>query len=138
MPEVPPGSVEARSARPARILVVDDEAGVRDVLRDLLAGEGYTVLEAPDGRAGLALSQTEPVDLVLSDVSMPGMSGWEVAGAIHARFPHVPVGLITGWGDRLDADELARHGVRFVVAKPFEAVEVLHRVGEALAAGDAV
>jgi signal transduction histidine kinase/CheY-like chemotaxis protein len=138
MPEVPPGSVEARSARPARILVVDDEAGVRDVLRDLLGGEGYTVLEAPDGRAGLALSQTEPVDLVLSDVSMPGMSGWEVAGAFHARFPHVPVGLITGWGDRLDADELARHGVRFVVAKPFEAVEVLHRVGEALAAGDAV
>jgi signal transduction histidine kinase/ActR/RegA family two-component response regulator len=138
MPEVPPGSVEARSARPARILVVDDETGVRDVLRDLLGGEGYTVLEAPDGRAGLALSQTEPVDLVLSDVSMPGMSGWEVAEAFHARFPHVPVGLITGWGDRLDADELARHGVRFVVAKPFEAVEVLHRVGEALAAGDAV
>jgi CheY-like chemotaxis protein len=69
---------------------------------------------------------------------MPGMSGWEVAEAFHARFPHVPVGLITGWGDRLDADELARHGVRFVVAKPFEAVEVLHRVGEALAAGDAV
>ncbi len=138
LPETPPGSIEARSARPARILVLDDEAGVRDVLRDLLGGEGYTVLAAPDGRAGLALSETEPVDLVLCDVSMPGMSGWEVAEAFHARFPHVPVGLITGWGDRLDADELARHGVRFVVAKPFEAVEVLHRVGDALAACDAV
>ena len=136
MPEPPPGSVALRPMRPARVLVVDDEAGVRDVLRDLLGGEGYTVLDAPDGRAGLALSETEPIDLVLSDVSMPGMSGWEVAEAFHARFPHVPVGLITGWGDRLDAAELERHGVRFVVAKPFEAAEVLHRVGDALAAVD--
>ena len=50
----------------------------------------------------------------------------------------MPVGLITGWGDRLDAAELTRHGVRFVVAKPFEAAEVLHRVGDALAAADEV
>jgi signal transduction protein with GAF and PtsI domain len=49
--------------------------------------------------------------------------------ACRARFPDVPVGLITGWGDHLDL-----HGVRFVVAKPFEAAEVLHRVGDALAA----
>jgi CheY-like chemotaxis protein len=136
LPEPPLGSARTRPVRPARVLVVDDEAGVRDVLRDLLGGEGYTVLDAPDGRAGLALCETEPVDLVLSDVSMPGMSGWEVAEACHARFPNVPVGLITGWGDRLDANEMARHGVRFVVAKPFEAAEVLHRVGDALAAGD--
>lgn len=54
--------------------------------------------------------------------------------ACRARFPDVPVGLITGWGDHLDPAELARHGVRFVVAKPFEAAEVLHRVGDALAA----
>jgi CheY-like chemotaxis protein len=114
---------------------VDDEAGVRAVLRDLLGGEGYTVVDAPDGPTGLALCETEPVDVVLSDVSMPGMSGWELAEACHARYPDVPVGLITGWGDRLDPAELARHGVRFVVAKPFEAAEVLHRVGAALAPG---
>jgi len=138
LPEPPPGSAHARPSRPARVLVVDDEPGVREVLRDLLGGEGYTVVDAPDGRAGLALCETEPVDLVLSDVSMPGMSGWEVAEAGHARFPHVPVGLITGWGDRLDPAELARHGVRFVLAKPFEAAEILHRVGDALAAGDGV
>jgi signal transduction histidine kinase len=138
LPEPPTRSAGIRPTRPARVLVVDDEAGVRDVLRDLLGGEGYTVLDAPDGRAGLALCEAEPVDLVLSDVSMPGMSGWDVAEACHARFPHVPVGLITGWGDRLDAAEMARHGVRFVVAKPFEAAEVLYRVGDALAAGDGV
>jgi CheY-like chemotaxis protein len=132
----PPAVVPVRPARPARVLVIDDEIGVREVLRELLGGEGYTVLDAPDGRSGLALSEAEPVELVLSDVSMPGMSGWEVAEACHARHPNVPVGLITGWGDRLDPGELTRHGVRFVIAKPFEAAEVLHRVGDALAAAE--
>jgi signal transduction histidine kinase len=130
------GSVPARPTRPARVLVVDDEVGVRAVLREVLGSEGYTVIDAPDGPSGLALCETEAIDVVLSDVSMPGMSGWEMAEACHARFPHLPVGLITGWGDRLDAVQLARHGVRFVVAKPFEAAEVLHRVGDALAAGE--
>ncbi len=134
--EPPAGAAPARPARPARVLVVDDEPGVREVLRELLGSEGYTVVDAPDGPAGLALCETAPVDVVLSDVSMPGMSGWELAEACHARFPDVPVGLITGWGDRLDPAELARHGVRFVVAKPFEAAEVLHRVGDALAAAE--
>ena len=136
LPEPPAGTVPVRPARPARVLVIDDEVGVREVLRDLLGGEGYTVLDAPDGRSGLALSEAEPVELVLSDVSMPGMSGWEVAEACHARHPNVPVGLITGWGDRLDPAELTRHGVRFVIAKPFEAAEVLHRVGDALSAAE--
>jgi two-component system cell cycle sensor histidine kinase/response regulator CckA len=135
-PAPPAGSPPARPARPARVLVVDDEAGVRAVLRELLGGEGYTVVDAPDGPSGLVLCETEPVDVVLSDVSMPGMSGWEVAEACHARFPDLPVGLITGWGDRLDPAQLARHGVRFVVAKPFQAAEVLHRVGDALADSD--
>ena len=63
---------------------------------------------------------------------MPGMSGWEMAEACPTRFPNIPVGLITGWGDHLDPAALARHGVRFVVAKPFQAAEVLHRVGDAL------
>ncbi|MCI0584115.1 MAG: response regulator, partial [Chloroflexi bacterium] len=130
--EPPAGSAPARPVRPARVLVVDDEAGVRAVLRELLGSEGYTVVDVPDGPSGLALCETEAIDVVLTDVSMPGMSGWEVAEACHARFPDVPVGLITGWGDRLDPDELARHGVRFVVAKPFQAAEVLHRVGDAL------
>ena len=131
-PEPAPRAAPARPLRPARVLVVDDEAGVRAVLRELLGGEGYTVLDAPDGPSGLALCEEERVDVVLSDVSMPGMSGWEMAEACQTRFPDIPVGLITGWGDHLDPAALARHGVRFVVAKPFQAAEVLHRVGDAL------
>jgi signal transduction histidine kinase len=126
-PPGPPGP-----ARRARVVVVDDEPAVREILRDLLRTEGYEVLEAGEGRVGLALCETGPVDLVLTDVSMPGMSGWEVAEACLARFPGLPVGLLTGWGDQLDPAAIERHRIRFVVAKPFEAADVLRQVYHAL------
>ncbi len=63
---------------------------------------------------------------------MPGMSGWEVAAACQARFPHVPVGFITGWGDQLDPEQVQRHQVRFVLAKPFTRTEVLRQLAEVL------
>ncbi|MBI4608847.1 MAG: GAF domain-containing protein [Candidatus Rokubacteria bacterium] len=116
----------------ARVLVIDDEAEVREVVRDLLREHGYTVIEAAEGAEGLTRCEREPVNLVLSDVSMPGMSGWEVAAAFRQRFPTVPVGFITGWGDQLDPRQLERHRVRFVLAKPFVANDVLQQVARAL------
>lgn len=114
------------------MLVIDDEPDVLAVVRDLLTEEGYAVIEAVDGAEGLARCDAEPVDLVLADVSMPGMSGWEVAAVCRERFPEVPVGFITGWGDQLDPDQLERHGVRFVLAKPFVVSDVLRQVAQAL------
>jgi CheY-like chemotaxis protein len=121
-----------RSVTGARILVIEDEAPVREVLVDILREAGYRVVEAASGLEGLAHCETAAVDLVLSDVSMPGLSGWEVAEACRTRFPRVPVGLITGWGERLDVPDVERHGVRFIVAKPFQADDVLSRVAEVL------
>jgi len=116
----------------ARVLVIEDEPDVRDVLKELLVAEGYIVIEARDGAEGLARCEAEPVDLVLSDLSMPGMSGWDVAAACRDRFPTVPVGLMTGWGDQLDPEELARHRIRFVLTKPFVVDDVLRAVASAL------
>ena len=118
--------------RGARVLVIDDEPDVRDVLKDLLAADGYIVIEASDGAEGLARCEAEPVDLVLSDIFMFGMSGWDVAAACRDRFPTVPVGLITDWGDQLDPEELARHRIRFVLTKPFVVDNVLRAVASAL------
>jgi len=118
--------------KPARVLVVDDEPEVRAVLDDLLTAQGHGILEAADGPAALALLETEPVDLVLSDLSMPGMSGWELAAVCQAKFPQVLVGLITGWGDQLDPDQLRGHGIQFVLAKPFVASEVRRQVSQVL------
>ena len=118
--------------RERRILVIDNDAAVRDVLKDLLAAHGYVVIDAHDGAEGLARCQTEQVDLILSSAAMPGTSGWDVAAACRDRFPTVAVGLITAWGDELDPNEVARHGVRFVLTKPFVVDNVLRLVASAL------
>jgi CheY-like chemotaxis protein len=119
-----------RPARKAHVLIIDDEREVRSVLRDVLTSIGHTVVEAASGEEGLARCESEAVDLILADVSMPGMSGWDVAAACQRRFPRVPLGFVTGWGDRLNQEEAARSGVRFVLSKPFAPVDV-----QALVAG---
>jgi signal transduction histidine kinase len=111
-------------ARAARVLVIDDEDEVRSVLRDVLISVGHTVVEAASGEEGLACCEREAVDLILADVSMPGMSGWDVAAACRRRFPRVPLGFVTGWGDRLNPEDVSRSGVRFVLSKPFAPVDL--------------
>jgi PAS domain S-box-containing protein len=118
----------------ARVLVIDDEPEVRSILADLLEDGGYTVVQAADGAEGLRQLQAGSFDIVLSDVSMPGLSGWNVASVCRARFPGCHVGLVTGWGDQLDPDLIVSSGVAFVLAKPFRAADVLRRVREALRA----
>ena len=120
-----------RAARGARILVVDDELEVRRALADMLELEGYVPVECPDGMAALRALERESFDLVLTDLGMPGLGGWEVARAVRQRHPSMPVGLITGWADSIDATDAARHGVDFLLAKPFrrrDLHEVLARV----------
>ncbi|MBI3078748.1 MAG: response regulator [Deltaproteobacteria bacterium] len=130
---------EAPAARPApprgaKILIIDDEPEVRAVLRDFLEAQGHTAVEAADGPAGVARFEAERFDLVLTDLSMPGMSGWEVAATLKSRV-QLPVGLITGWSDQLDPAKLAAKQVDFVLTKPFQLDEVLRCVAEALAFG---
>jgi len=125
--QVPAAEVREWAPRPARkahVLVIDDEPEVRSVLRDMLTSIGHTVVEAASGEEGLARCESEAVDLILADVSMPGMSGWDVAAACRRRFPRVPLGFVTGWGDRLNQEEAMRSGVRFVLSKPFAPVDV--------------
>ncbi|MBI1737063.1 MAG: GAF domain-containing protein [Candidatus Rokubacteria bacterium] len=119
-------------ARRARVLVIDDEPEVRSVLADMLADAGHDVVQAADGAEGLRRCETDAFDVLLTDLSMPGLSGWEVAEAFRARFPNAPLGLVTGWGDQLDVERLARHGVSFVVAKPFRADDVLKEIASVL------
>jgi signal transduction histidine kinase/CheY-like chemotaxis protein/putative methionine-R-sulfoxide reductase with GAF domain len=113
----------------ARILVVEDEAPVRDVLVDLLRTAGHAVHPAEDGPGGLRLvEQVGPVDVALVDLGLPGMSGWEVAERLRILDPALPVVLITGWGDQLDPAAIERTGVREVIAKPFQGEQVLRVV----------
>jgi len=118
--------------RTARVLVIDDEPEIRGVLRDMLTSFGHTVVEAASGEEGLACCDSAGMDVILTDVSMPGLSGWDVAAECRRRFPRVPLGFVTGWGDSLDLEETLRSGVRFVLSKPFAPVDLQSRVAGVL------
>jgi signal transduction histidine kinase/ActR/RegA family two-component response regulator len=127
-----PASATPRAPASLRILVIDDEERVRAALKEMLAGQGRTVFEAPSGPEALAwLEGGEPVDLVLTDLVMPGMTGWEVARAIKVRWPGLPVGMITGWGNGLAAPEEERASVSFILAKPFTRAELREAIARA-------
>jgi CheY-like chemotaxis protein len=82
------------------------------------------VVVADDGASGLARFREGAFDLVMTDLAMPGMSGWQVAQAVKAARPKVPVVLVTGWGVEVEAEELQTHGVNHVMTKPFRFEDV--------------
>jgi PAS domain S-box-containing protein len=115
---------------PRRVLVVDDEPTVRQTLADLLRAAGHTVIEAESGAAGLGALESSPVDLVLSDLGMPEMTGWDVARAIKATTPATPVILLTGWGDQLVGETGGREAVDRVLGKPVRLKDLLAAIAE--------
>jgi PAS domain S-box-containing protein len=126
---------EAASDVPAlRLLVVDDEPLVRQTLVTLLQAIGHIVDEAADGPTALARLQQAPADVVLTDLGMPGMSGWELAGAIKAQSPHRPVLLLTGWQDQMPEDAANRQHVDAILGKPVR-LEALREVLVGLSQG---
>jgi signal transduction histidine kinase/CheY-like chemotaxis protein/HAMP domain-containing protein len=117
-----PGVDVGPALKGLRILVIDDEPEVRTVLADMLASDGHGVLQAAGGQEGLELlASGREVDVVLTDLGMPGMRGSDVAQAIHQRWPRLPVGLVTGWAEGEVTPEEHRY-VRFVIHKPFDRV----------------
>ena len=103
---------------------------VRSALGSLLRTVGHTVVEAENGRAGLAILAETPMDCVLTDLGMPEMTGWEVARAIKARTPRLPVILLTGWGDQAVGDAGDREHVDRVLGKPVSLQSLLLLIGE--------
>ena len=119
--------------RRPRVLVIDDDANVRDVVRYLLEDFGYDCETAADGPRGLARFQEGGWDLVVTDLGMPEMSGWEVVEAIRRRSPTMPIVLITG----LVGPEVMRRSGELglpVVAKPFRSEVLRAAVATALQA----
>jgi CheY-like chemotaxis protein len=128
------GIMGTTSTPPRRILVIDDELGVRETLVHLLRALGYDVIEAEGGRAGLARLAEGAVDLVLTDLGMPDVNGWDVARAVKARAWRVPVVLVTGWGDDGPAPGADHSLVAAVLSKPFRVQDIVRVVGHALGA----
>ena len=117
-------------ARPAVILVVDDDADCLEVTARLLEREGYRVRQARTGQECVALVQRESVDLVLLDVLMPQMDGFEVCAALRALpgKSGLPIILLTGKDDLSTRLEGMHHGVSEFLAKPINTHELYARV----------
>jgi signal transduction histidine kinase/ActR/RegA family two-component response regulator len=114
-----------------RILVVDDEEYVRDLLRDILEKEGCEAVVAEGGHQALSLFENGSFDAVFTDVGMPDMNGWELSRAVRERNSNIPVAVITGWGEAVGSHERQAARVDWVVAKPFDTpqiVEMAHEV----------
>ena len=124
-----------------RILVVDDDPPSVKMTAFLLREEGYEVLTSPNGREALRLLEREKPDLILLDVMMPGLDGFETLREIRARY-HIPVIFLSAKGETVDRVAGLELGADDYLAKPFEPAELLARVKavlrrtEAYALGD--
>ncbi len=108
-----------------RCLVVDDEETVGDMLADVLRSAGHSVVVARGATEGLSRVRNEPFDLVFTDLSMPDMTGWELARAVRDAAPGLPVILVSGFAVEVSPDELQASGVHSILAKPINISEVL-------------
>jgi two-component system response regulator ResD len=110
------------------ILVVDDEATIREVVRRYLEYEGFEVCEAADGEAALAVYEKQPPDLIILDLMLPGVDGLTVLRRLRRDRPHVPVIMLTARGETSDRILGLDLGADDYVAKPFSPQELVSRV----------
>jgi DNA-binding response OmpR family regulator len=115
-----------------RVLVIDDEASVRAVVCDFLRDLGCDADEADSGATGVTLVQRQRYDLVITDLKMPGMTGWEVVEAVRASVPTVPIVMISGFATEADQTRAQEAGLTFL-QKPFQLAEFRDAITTALA-----
>ena len=116
----------------AHVLVVDDEESLRDILEEMLLSGGYKVSQAGDGIEGLNLFKKEKIDILITDLGMPGMSGWELIDKVREIRSDIPIILTTGWGAQVSVRDIEKRGISTVIDKPFSLEGVLKAVSEAL------
>jgi DNA-binding response OmpR family regulator len=114
------------------ILVVEDDTHIRTGLVDVLDSEGYVAVAAPDGRRALALAKQQKFDLVLLDIMMPGLSGYDVCREIRRHDTHTPIIMVTAKSEEVDKVVGLELGADDYVTKPFGVRELLARVAAVL------
>jgi DNA-binding NtrC family response regulator len=116
----------------SRILVVDDEDALRTVLSTELKGEGYDVETASDGDEAISVVQNKKFDLLLLDIKMPKVDGFEVLKFVKKGFPAIKVIMLTGFADLKNAIESKKLGAEDFVSKPYDLVDLLTTIERVL------
>ena len=114
----------------SKILVVEDDAGLREALIDTLLLAGYECLEADSGEQALMTLKQQTVDLVVSDVQMGGMSGLSLLKSVKAQYPNLPMLLMTAYGTIDDAVQAMKDGASNYMSKPFSPEVLLNMVSQ--------
>jgi GAF domain-containing protein/CheY-like chemotaxis protein/anti-sigma regulatory factor (Ser/Thr protein kinase) len=117
---------------PGRILVIDDEKNLRDILSEILGSVGYAVDTASGGKQALESMKRGRYDLIVTDLGMEGISGWDLADWIYANCPETKVVVTTGYGTQVGQDSLKHHHVNGVISKPFKISEITEIAGRVL------
>src|SRR5437868_419093 len=114
------------------ILLIEDDAGIVVTLRRLLGEEGHRVEIETRGDTGLERARTNPFDVVITDMKLPGLNGLEVVRQLHSARPRLPIILITAHGTTETAIEATKSGAYDYLLKPFEMTELLELVDTAV------
>jgi len=107
------------------ILVVDDEAMIRNLLEKILTKEGYKILLAKDGQEALEIIGTKKIDIVISDMKMPRMNGLDLLKTLKRDRPEIGVVIMTGYGDTYTVKDALLLGADEYITKPFKSYEML-------------
>jgi DNA-binding NtrC family response regulator len=115
-----------------KVLVVDDEDALRTVLSGELTSEGYDVGTAADGDDAISTLQKQAFDLILLDIKMPRMNGFEVLKFVKEKHPETKVVMLTGFADLKNAIESKKLGAEDFVSKPYDLVDLLTTIERVL------
>jgi CheY-like chemotaxis protein len=121
--------------RPTTVLLVEDDDDNRELMGEVLVGEGYDVVPAASGAEAVRILGGRAVDVVVTDVGMPGVSGLEVARAAKANGRKIPVVIVTGWAEREDIAQAKGRDVDAVLIKPVDPDALAAAVGAAVQNG---
>ncbi|OGC76090.1 MAG: hypothetical protein A2145_02825 [candidate division Zixibacteria bacterium RBG_16_40_9] len=125
--------VTDKLAKKLKVLAIDDQRMILDLLSSMFANLGHTTEVADTGQEGIEKFKQDSFDLVITDLGLLDISGFEVSQKIKERNPEVPIVMITGWGANFDKDQLRKAGVDYILAKPFK-LEQLTEVVEKITA----
>ena len=118
-----------KSSSSKTILIVDDEEALSQMLNDLLSAEGYKILEANNAAQALGILKSTHVDLMISDIVMPGMDGFELVEKVKELYPQVKIQLVSGYSDQIQ-DDVVLH--KKILYKPYSQFDMIERVNDIL------
>jgi len=133
-----PATVVSKKATGKRVLAIDDQTVILDLIIAMCQSQGYQVQTATSGEEGLELATASEFDVILTDLAMPGMSGLEVARRIRRLHPQTPIILVTGWEAGIEQAQLDQAGIHEVIYKPFRIEQLTDIMRSVLHKGSAL